>query len=169
MHVISKGNAHPQSEDLRRLVSYWPLASFFEARASAGLSHCSDTGLSLKQRIVPVRNPCEVDAYGVASHELQAMPAPVPSAAVSRTNALHHTPSSRHGPAISPRPRHPTCEGALGRATSSGEPDVSRGRVHRDDVATVSPRLQIHAVLLLEVCWRRGRRRARYCGKRVLG
>ena len=118
MHVISKGSAHPQSEDLRRLVSYWPLASFFEARASAGLSHCSDTGLSLKQRIVPVRNPCEVDAYGVASHELQAMPAPVPSAAVSRTTALHPTPSSHHGPVISLR--HAVhCEGVSGRLRRS--------------------------------------------------
>ena len=138
MQVISKGSAHPQSEDLRRLVSYWPLASFFEARASAGLSHCSDTGLSLKQRIVPVRNPCEVDAYGVASHELQAMPAPVPSAAVSRTTALHPTPSSHHGPVISLR--HAVhCEGVLAcRATSNGDTDLSRGsgggRRRRDNI-----------------------------------
>ena len=97
---------------------------------------------TVNNKSCPCETPAKSSVRVVASHELQAMPAHVPRAAVSRTNALHLTPSSRHD-LRSVRGRATHGEGVLDRrATSSEVADLSRGsgggRRRRDGVTVAA-------------------------------
>jgi len=123
----------------------------------------------LKQRRVPVRNPCEVDAYGGG-----VSPAAGHASSCAERRVLAHECSTPYAIVASwtcdrSAPAPPTARACSTAAPHRAKTPSHGGLVVEGDVATAPPWPLIHAVLLLEVCWRRKGRRARYCRKRFLG